>query len=634
MRRRIIRINKPKKIRLKINDKKENKEIIIFNKLIEKFYKSITKKNKPDDYEKFQIDIFEIIDSKYSTYSLIKKILNIIENRFIIKNFIGIKFRKLQDDHYDDLFGQQDNLNEEEKYNEKDDKFKLLCIEANKIFVDFIINLIDKIYKKFNKIEETFVLDLFTYYTIDIERILIHLKSHKFTFNNIKIIKKLHYLSEVDYFDLLDNYDIKYILTSNHIISNFTNIDNIIQKYFPKLDYNKIFLILIDNLIENNRLINFNINNVGEWILSKNKSLDTNSKIKLYTLYIINSIINFIDGIDLMNNDEYTQNIINYRPNINIINYFLKKNFIKKEFTLQQLIEADQLIINMLFKSINLRKKISIKNKTKYGFKNIKIDDYDYFLKYNNIAVYTGFNMINIDIFISFINKNRILFINSLINYVKKVTNVNDIINCKLFHNKNNIFTLDEKVNILKKIYSGKITASNLELFILNNNELACYFIKNIPINKKYIKYALSVSNLKFIETLCDLKYIFTTNDLLYITSDLYLEEILIIINKYNTIDFLTNLDWYYHIKYILNIDNNNLDIVKIIYNDDNQYLRDLFNKKINDIKYDYNFDDLNNLNFNDFCINVVKNNIKITKYDIYKVKCLQKRLFLLNYEK
>jgi hypothetical protein len=335
-----------------------------------------------------------------------------------------------------------------------------------------------------------------------------------------------------------------------------------------------------------------------------------------------------------MNNNEYIQHITNYQPNINIIYYFIKKNLIKKEFTLQQLIEADQLIINMLFQSINLRKRISLKNSTKYGFKNIKIDEYDYFLKYNNIAVYTGFNMINIDIFISFINKNRILFINTLINYVKKVTNINDIITCKLFHNKNNIFTLDEKVNILKKIYSGKITGSELELFILNNNELACHLIKNIPINKKYVKYALSVSNLKFIETLCDLKYIFTTNDLLYITSDLYLEEIFKIINKYNTIDFLTNLDWYYHIKYILNIDNNNLDILKIIYNDDNQDLRDLFYKKINDIKYKYDFNELDNLNFNDFCINVIKNNIKITISDIYKLKCLQKRLFLLNCEK
>ena len=37
----------------------------------------------------------------------------------------------------------------------------------------------------------------------------------------------------------------------------------------------------------------------------------------------------------------------------------------------------------------------------------------------------------------------------------------------------------------------------------------------------------------------------------------------------------------YYHIKYILNINNNNLDILKVIYNDDNKDLRDLFNKKI-----------------------------------------------------
>ena len=170
-----------------------------------------------------------------------------------------------------------------------------------------------------------------------------------------------------------------------------------------------------------------------------------------------------------------------------------------------------------------------------------------------------------------------------------------------------------------------------MEYFILNNNDLACYFIKNIPINKKYVKYALSVSNIQFIETLCDLKYNFTTDDLLYITSDLHLEKILTCINKYNTIDFMKNLDWYYHIKYILNQNNNNLDVLKCIYNDDNQDLRDLFNTKINNIKYDYNFDELNNLNFNDFCIYIIKNNIKIKKNDIYKLQCIQKRLFLLN---
>ena len=39
----------------------------------------------------------------------------------------------------------------------------------------------------------------------------------------------------------------------------------------------------------------------------------------------------------------------------------------------------------------------------------------------------------------------------------------------------------------------------------------------------------------------------------------------------------------------------------------------------------------LNNLNFNDFCIYIIKNNIKIKKNDIYKLQCIQKRLFLLN---
>ncbi len=633
--RRNIRINKPKKIELKNIDKKEHSDINKYNKLIQNFYKYITKKNKPDDFEKFQKDIFEILDSKYCIYNHIKKILNIIKNRHIIKNFIEAKFRQIQDNYYNLLFNKNNLDIVDINYN--DEEFKLLCLKENNNYTDFIINLIDKVYKKFNKIEENFIVDLFRYYTLDIDKVLIHLKTHNFRFNNTKNIKKLHYSSEVDYFYLLNNHDIKYILTSYYTILNFNNIDNIIQKYFPNPDYDYIFSILINLLIETERNTNFNIGIIASWILNKKKSINPNIKIKIYTLHLIKLMYTFIYNIDIMNDDDYKQQFINYRledhNNYNLINKTLKKNIItKKEFTLEQLIEADELIINMLLKNVNFRKKILVKNNIKYSFKNIKSEEYDYFLDYHDIVVYTGYNMIDIDIYISFINKNRLVFINNLVNYIKKITNLNDIIYCKLFHNKNKLFTLDEKVNILKKIYSGKIKANDLELFILNNNELACHFIKNIPINNKYVKYALSVGNLKFIETLCELKYNFTTNDLLNITSDLYLEEILNSINKYNTINFMENLDWYNHIKYILNINNNNMDILKVIYNDDNQDLRDLFNEKIQEVKFKYNFDELNNLNFNEFCIQIIKENIKLSNYDIHRLSCLKKRLFILNY--
>jgi hypothetical protein len=634
---------KIKPIPLKKKDKNENNDINKYNNIIRIFYKNLVKKNKPIDFEKFKTDIFEILDSKYCIYNHVKKILNVIKNRYIIKNFIGIKFREMQDDYYNLLFDKNNLDNNNVDNNNVDNNnvdvydnedFKLLCLKENNNYADFIINLIDKVYKKFKNIEEDFIVDLFTYYTLDIDRVLKYLKTINFIFKNEKYIKKIHYLCDVDYFYLLKNHDIKYVLTSNYIITNFDNIDNIIEKYFPNPDYNEIFTILINLLIENNRLSILNISNVGEWILNKKKSLNSNIKIQLLTLYFIYFISNFINNIDMMNDNEYKQQIIDYQSNINILKKVINDIKPKKEFTLEQLIEADELIINILFKNVNFRRKTFLKEKKyKYGYKNIDIDKYDYFLDYKDIAVYTGFNMIDIDTYISFINKNRLQFINLIINYVKKITNVNDIINCKLFHNKNKIFTLDEKVIILKKIYSGKIKANELELFILNNNELACHFIKNIPINNKYVKYAMTSGNLKFIETLCDLKYNFTTDDLLYITCDINIEEIFKTINKYNTIDFLINIDWYYHIKYILNNNNNNLDILKIIYNDDNQDLRDIFNKKIEEINFKYDFAKLNNLDFNNFCIYIIKNNIIFNKYDIYRLNCLQKRLFLLNYE-
>jgi hypothetical protein len=638
IRRYITNIKSIKKIFLKSNDKKEHNYIKKYNKMIETFYKNLIKKNKVNDFEKFKNDFFDILDSKYCVYNHIKKFLNIIKNKYILKNFIGINFREIQDEHYNILFNKNDDIN----YNINDDKInQILLLKINNIYSDFIVELIHKIYKKFNKIDEDFIVDLFTYYTLDIDKVLKYLKNINFIFKKSINIKKLHNLSDDDYFYLLNSPDIEYILTSNHIITNFSsnnydNIDKVINTYLSKTDYNDIFSIIINSLIQTDKYGNFNsnyyINNATKWILNKQIPLNLNIKIKICVLQLISMMYNFIDNNYILDNNEYIIKVLNYEPDplfFNLINNIINK----KEFLLQQLIEADELIIYMIFKRFKLRRKKIYRYKNIYTNKNINLEKYDYFLDYHDMAIYTGLNMIDIDIFKSFINKNRIQFINIFINNVKKVTNINDIINCKLFHNKNKIFTLDEKINILKKIYSGKIKSSELELFILNNNELACHFIKNIPINKKFVKYAMSVANLKLIETLCDLKYNFTTDDLLYITSDLYLEEILNCINKYNTINFMGSLDWYYHIKYILNINNNELNILKVIYNDDNQDLRDLFYKKIEEDTYKDNFNELNNLDFNEFCIYVKKNNIILNKYDTYRLNCLKKRLFILNSE-
>jgi hypothetical protein len=627
------------KLPLKNDIKKENDDIKKYNKLIQIFHKILIKKNKPTDFEKFKNDLFDILDSKYCIYNHVKKFLNIIKNRYILKNFIGTKFRQIQDEQYDNIFQNNDENDENDENYEK--KSKILLLEINNMYGIFIIELFDKIYKKFNKIDEDFIVNLFTYYTLDIDKVLKYLKNINFKFKKSINIKKLHNLSDIDYFYLLNDPEMEYILTSNHIannfsINNFDNIDKIINIYLSKADYNDIFFILINSLIKANRFSNFDgeyyINTISKWILDKNISINSNIKIKICALQIISVMYSFIDNIDVLDNNEHITHISNYQTIRIIQNLDKISNIInRKEFTLQQLIEADELIINMIFKRFKLRRKKNYKAKRICSNKNIDLEKYDYFLDYHDMVVYTGFNVVDIDVFISFINKNRIQFIAFLINYVKKVTYINDIIYCNLFHNKNIIFTLDEKVDILKKIYSGKIKSSELELFILNNNELACHFIKNIPINKKYIKYAMSVGNLKFIETLCDLKYNFTTNDLLYITSDLYLEGILKCINKYNTIDFMENLDWYDHIKYIFNINNNESDILKVIYNDDNQDLRDIFNKKLQEKTLKYNFDELDNLDFNEFCIHIIKNNIILNKYDIYRLNCLKKRLFIMN---
>ena len=143
-------INKKiKPIPLKKKDKNENNDINKYNNIIRIFYKNLVKKNKPIDFEKFQTDIFEILDSKYCIYNHVKKILNVIKNRYIIKNFIGIKFREMQDDYYNLLFDKNNVENNNVENNNvennnqidiatNDEEFKVLCLKENNNYADFI----------------------------------------------------------------------------------------------------------------------------------------------------------------------------------------------------------------------------------------------------------------------------------------------------------------------------------------------------------------------------------------------------------------------------------------------------------------------------------------------------------------
>jgi hypothetical protein len=237
----------------------------------------------------------------------------------------------------------------------------------------------------------------------------------------------------------------------------------------------------------------------------------------------------------------------------------------------------------------------------------------------------------------------RNYFIKLFLDKIKPEKDINKIIYNKLFDYRDTFLSLDEKVELFKKSFNGKVKSIELEKFILNSNELSSLLIKNTQINDNHVKYTLLTGNYKLLNIIADMKFQFKIQHFKYIISKNNFIEILNIINKYKPFNFSENIEWYKYIEHILtdldnidnidniNIDNINIDnIIKIIYNDNNEDLQEKLKNKIQEYHNSkINIKELNKMEFNDFCNYIITNNIKIDNNLILQFDCLEKRIFL-----
>jgi hypothetical protein len=170
---------------------------------------------------------------------------------------------------------------------------------------------------------------------------------------------------------------------------------------------------------------------------------------------------------------------------------------------------------------------------------------------YQQIAKYHKLTCSYILLIISTIIKK---YINTIIDKVNPTKNIKDLYKVNIFLYKNTIFSYDEKIEIFRKIYSGKITSKDVEMFIMYHNHIANYAIQKIgQPTEDIVKTAFFVGNINFIEYLIDTKYPITSKHLTYLLNynKNNLNKLIQTLNKYNTINYFDNFDWYYHLHYL-----------------------------------------------------------------------------------
>jgi hypothetical protein len=599
-------------IKKKVNKRGEKK----FKKLYATFITNIKKYRgwhyvKKYNFEKFKQNIFELLDSEYITYAKGKKLLN-----------ISIKF------------------------------YRLYLNILNEILMDFYIEIFDKLYIKFNKICEDSITKILTLNS-NRNKFYDHILKMNIKINNPKYKNKLRYLN-YDYFDIIENITYYDIIESDYININISQIKNILERLFEKPDYNLFICKFIDyniELMSKNFGIVYGGGEDGEGgdfdslnkYIMENYKLNSEYKIKIILLnfiHYINSKYNklfdkfddfyysdnsddfddFDDFYDFDNSDpieilkKFTVHTIEFDKIENLVKDLIKN----KEITLDILYKIDLNLIDFFYKNRqDLKSKDKPLNMNIYNITTQKeiIYLWLWYRKYDNITY--------ID---KCMNVFRNQFIKLFINNIKPEKDIINIIENKLFDFRDTFLTLDEKVELFKKSYSGKVKSYDLDKFIISSNELSSFLIKNISIKEEHVKYTLFTGNYKLLEIIADMKFNFKIEHFRYIISDNNIIELIKIINKYNTFDFSENIEWYKYIEHLLT----NIDIHNILYNDDNKDLQIKLKDKIQkykDSKLDMTI--LNEIDLNDFCKHIIENNIKLEIKDILKIKDDNKRLFL-----
>jgi len=443
----------------------------------------------------------------------------------------------------------------------------------------------------------------------------------KFVFT-LKLIynRFLKFKSKLDIFSML--YILLNILYSSYMSAiEFKDLDTFIIKHQLDDKKEEIFDILIDLLISDVFLTSHNIlskyQNILNYILNNKETLSTQQKIKLYGF---TSIVIFcekyynhgyIDNLDSLNGffKKVLSDIQNIYINIDV-------NLTEK-IDIDILFKVDEIINTKLLNILNLETSIKI------------IDDNEYNIHGTNI---NGIELKN------FIRNFRLCYINIIKNNIKKDKNIEKFYQLNIFKYDNFILTYDEKTDLFDNSYSGRITNKDIEMFISHHNQIANHIMKNNVPTENMAKIAFNCGNINFIEYLINKKYTITTKHLTYLLNynKNNLNKLIQTLNKYNTINYFDNFDWYYHLHYLFP----DINILELIFSDDNKELQKNLKDKIENNEYNkYNInlikklDEMDYINFIEYYKNSSEK-IKLSTNDIIKFKDYKKQYFLLNYNK
>ena len=661
-----IQVVKPKKIKkskiLKISkiSKTEQKEKNAFHKKYNnvclhlnrlKRWRSQKKSKYYKTPTELSTDITSLINNKYSTIKDIENLyIILIKSRCfsVIKN----RFEEILEQEYIENRDDLNDLDDLDDINRVKDIDNIIR-ETDKKIIDIILNILQEIKNKFQIISEKIMFDTLscTHYYNDVSSDIVKffkdngykIKTKKLFVNLLNVINH-NFLDIID-FDkiIIDEEILKKILLSGYMFhSNYENIENIYDLIKNNKDINfidNLIKIILNNGFYNSQNIQQKIFNIFNFVnkINPSKCLE----ILQHIPFIIFTDNYFDDEFNLYDDNFDIKNMINkLKNNINtIFNMYINKlNKFSNIYDIKTYSNTDNKIVKELFNLVHpvlIEKSKNTKNK-KYRLrrmlnKNIDIKSDDMYYNFINEYSYNfcGRELTGLEIK-EIYNIIRKIFYNYISDKFTKEKDITNIANSYVFKYNNFLLNNEEKINLFKNIFNGKILANDISSFIINNNQIADFLITKFKLNENFIKIAFKISNYNFINRMIELKYNMKTSYLKYIVDDIHLIDILKIINKYNTLEFDDKIEWALHIKYI----NPNINIAEYIYDDNNEELRNQLNEKINKYYELSIIDKFNLMNFNEFIHFITNNKVNLNINDLIKVNDYKKRVFLLDHIK
>ena len=653
-------------------------KIIKLNNINRLIFKNMNIQSLLEDYKNYIYEEYKlyskyIYDNDDNKQNLINELNYLLDNNIslvyndILKN--QIDKLKLSSNNEELIKQLENNLNNKELFNDSSFKLKIKSLkskisksskggigsESSSIDEDHIIN--NNNYNKFNINESDLPIssemnnsDFFILFKDKYDHDYIEGKD-----NRLLIINKLldnSIISNLDTYNnqsgesvnsLRSNDEFNYKIINEIINNEYDNIISIPNLYNLIIDY----YIYKKNISSKKNIMN---SNYIRYDLDNYKDYNNKYYKYIFIIYLLN-LINELKG----NTFELPENnIINFKTNNNIDNFFNSKNPI----------DIDKLL-NFRYNYIFIQDENN-KYKLLFNFYDVflyRLNLYNYYLlyikelfnddnkKYNLIIYYNEVNDDN-----TYINKQKIFNINDfkrydpnlnessdnkdyndcikmfLLEYAFNLLNydiykINDIIN-KIKNNKEeDLINLLNKFIIIKKYNKYKNQIINIfsdELITFYKDEILDFnHLYNSVFFQKIISFInFDFNDISYINSIKNLGFTLMTNiHPIYPNRNDNIYFILYILNKSLNDDNKNYQILLLCIKHLINIDNKNIDIFKIIY-----YLYILIYKNLslrNKIKSLLNNTDLikNNLNYyiNNFnnIINLIKKDIEIVYEDI-----------------